>query len=159
MFREMRRKRQQLSKRDSLTALQRGTSGVLALLGDEGYPYTVPISYALVGDQLYFHSAREGHKIDSIRRESKASFCVIDMDCIVPERFTTCYRSVIAFGKLRFVEDEEEKQLAIDALTEKYSMQYKDEAAAEIEQMWSRLCLFTMKIEYLTGKEAKELIK
>ncbi len=159
MFREMRRKRQQLSKKDSFTVLQKGTSGVLALLGDEGYPYAVPISYTLDEDRIYFHSAREGHKIDAIRRETKASFCVIDMDCIIPERFTTCYRSVVAFGKIRFIEDAAEKRHAIEKLAEKYSAQYKQDAAAEIEQMWNHLCIFSMEIEHLTGKQAKELTK
>jgi len=72
-FREMRRKRQQLSNEDSVGILQRATSGTLALLGDNGYPYAVPISYVYSDGKLYFHSALSGHKVDAIRNYKKAS--------------------------------------------------------------------------------------
>lgn len=67
MFREMRRKRQALPQEICDAVLRRGTSGVLALSGDDGYPYAVPISYIYDGEKLYFHSARQGHKLDAIR--------------------------------------------------------------------------------------------
>ena len=66
-FREMRRKRQQLSEEESIGILQRATSGTLALLGDNGYPYAIPISYVYSDGNLYFHSALSGHKVDAIR--------------------------------------------------------------------------------------------
>lgn len=100
MFREMRRKRQLLSEKESIDVLARGTAGVLALLGDDDYPYAVPISYVYNDSKLYFHGAKTGHKIDAIKECSKASFCVIDQDNIVPEEYTTYFRSVIAFGKI-----------------------------------------------------------
>ena len=78
MFRQMRRNRQQLSRERCEEILSRATSGVLAVLGDEGYPYAVPLSYVYSEGKFYFHCARQGHKLDAIRREPKASFCVID---------------------------------------------------------------------------------
>ena len=87
MFREMRRKRQALSMEEIAAVLNRGTAGVLALSGDDGYPYAVPISYVFDGDKIYFHCARAGHKLDAIRRNAKASFCVVDQDQIVPEEY------------------------------------------------------------------------
>ena len=102
-FREMRRKRQQLSNEDSVGVLQRATSGTLALLGDNGYPYAVPISYVYSEGELYFHSALSGHKVDAIRNYDKASFCVIDKDDVKPEKYTTFFRSVIAFGKIHIM--------------------------------------------------------
>ena len=75
-FREMRRKRQQLSDEESYAILQKATSGTLALLGDGGYPYAVPISYVFSEGKLYFHSALSGHKVDAIRSCDRASFCV-----------------------------------------------------------------------------------
>lgn len=159
MFRDMRRKRQQLSKKESLAVLQRGTSGVLALLGDEGYPYALPISYTLVGESLYFHSATEGHKIDAIKKEPKASFCVIDMDIILPEQFTTCYRSVIAFGKISIVDNTEELQTALMKLAEKYSSAHMEHADAEIERFKKHVSILRLDIEHLSGKQAKELLK
>ena len=68
-FRPMRRNRQQLSEAESLAILEQATSGTLALLGDGGYPYAVPISYVFANGKLYFHSALSGHKVDAIRRE------------------------------------------------------------------------------------------
>ena len=85
MFREMRRKKQLLSEEACIAVLDRGTSGVLAVSGDDGYPYTVPLSYVYCDGKIYFHSAKSGHKIDAIKNSSKVSFCVIDQDKIVPE--------------------------------------------------------------------------
>ena len=79
-FREMRRKRQQLSNEESIEILLKATAGTLALLGDENYPYAVPISYVYHEGKLYFHSALAGHKVDAIRKCDKASFCVIEQD-------------------------------------------------------------------------------
>ena len=84
MFRPMRRHRQQLSQGDCAAILSRGTSGVLAVAGDGGYPYAVPLSYVYQEGTLFFHCAKAGHKLDALRRCSKASFCVIDQDQVVP---------------------------------------------------------------------------
>lgn len=109
MFRPMRRHRQQLSQGDCAAILSRGTSGVLAVAGDGGYPYAVPLSYVYQEGTLFFHCAKAGHKLDALRRCSKASFCVIDQDQVVPPEYTTYFRSVIAFGRTRILEDEAEK--------------------------------------------------
>ena len=95
MTRPMRRIRQQLEQAACEEILAKNTSGVLALAGDEGWPYAVPLSYAWAEGKLIFHGATSGHKLDAMRREPRASFCVIDADEIVPERYTTHYRSVI----------------------------------------------------------------
>ena len=77
MFREMRRKRQLLPQEQALEILENNTSGVLALSGDGGYPYAVPMSYVYNDGKIYFHCAKAGHKIDAIRSCDKASFCVV----------------------------------------------------------------------------------
>ena len=89
MFREMRRFKQLLPQETAIEILNRNTSGTLALIGDNDYPYAVPISYVYIDGKLYFHSAKSGHKIDAIIKHEKASFCVIDQDHIVPEKYTT----------------------------------------------------------------------
>jgi len=88
---------------EAVKILQSATSGVLAVCGDDGYPYAVPLSYVYADGKIYFHSALQGHKIDAIRSNPKVSFCVIDKDDIQPQEFTTYFRSVIVFGKARII--------------------------------------------------------
>ena len=121
MFRAMRRSRQAMPQEECAAVLERGSHGVLALAGDGDYPYAVPISYVYTNRKLYFHCAKSGHKLDAIQRNCKASFCVIDQDQIVPEEYTTYFRSVIAFGKIRILEDDAEKRNAIEKLALKYA--------------------------------------
>ena len=80
--------------------------------GDEAYPYGVPMSYGLEGNRLYFHCMPVGHKVDAMKRHDKVSFTVIETDQIVPEEYTTYFRSVIAFGKVTFIEEPDEKRRA-----------------------------------------------
>ena len=157
MFREMRRKNQLLPPEDAQAVLERGTSGVLSLLGDGGYPYGVPLSYACRQGKLYFHCAREGHKLDAIRREARASFCVVDRDEVVPEEYTTYFRSVIAFGRIRILEDPEEKRAALEVLGKRFNPHDPEGLEKEITSLWNSVCVLEMKVEHLTGKEAKEL--
>lgn len=160
MFREMRRKKQALPPEECAAVLRRGTSGVLALEGDCGYPYAVPISYVYDGEKLYFHSARTGHKLDAIRHNPKASFCVIDQDQVVPEEYTTYFRSVVVFGRMRMLEDEQEKRDAIEKLAIKYAPKDSPENRRRaIDREWEPLCMLEMTVEHLSGKEGRELAK
>lgn len=78
MFRSMRRSAQALTKEQCIDILKKRTSGVLSLLGDNGYPYGVPMSFVYVDGKLLFHSALSGHKIDALQRCKKSSFTVIE---------------------------------------------------------------------------------
>lgn len=160
MFREMRRKKQILPMEEVTDILNQGTSGVLAVSGDNDYPYAVPISYVYDNGRLYFHCAKSGHKLDAIRRNSKASFCVINQDKIVPEEYTTYFRSVIAFGTIRILENDQEKRAAIEKLAVKYtpgdSAQNRQKA---IDRDWAPLCMLEMTIDHITGKESIELTR
>lgn len=160
MFREMRRKRQALPPEACRAILEGGTSGVLALAEEGGYPYAVPLSYVYSEGKFYFHCARQGHKLDAIRREPKASFCVIDEDRVVAQEYTTYFRSVIAFGQVRELTDEQEKRAAIEKLALRYAPQdSEDNRQRAIEQDWKPLCMLEMTVEHLSGKEAIELIR
>ncbi len=159
MFRPMRRGKQLLPPEESIQILEQGTSGVLAVAGDAGYPYAVPLSYVYMDGKLYFHCAKSGHKLDAIRRNSKASFCVIGQDAVVPLAYTTYFRSVIAFGQIRIVEDPACVQRAIQQLACKYapadSPEHRQQA---IDRELAALCILEMEIEHITGKEAIELV-
>lgn len=158
MFREMRRKKQVLSKEECELVLERGTSGVLAVLGEGGYPYAVPLSYVYADGKIVFHCAKQGHKLDAIVKNDKVSFCVVDLDDIQPERYTTYFRSVIAFGRARVLE-EEEKRAAIEALAAKYTPDDPEGRKQEIEREYRALCVVAIEIDHLSGKEAIELVR
>lgn len=165
MFREMRRIAQQISTEECADILRRATSGVLGLHGDDGYPYTVPLSFVYRdgGDGLGtigFHCATTGHKIDAIRRNEKVSFTVIDRDEVMPRERTTKYCSVIAFGRARILTDEEEMRRAALAVGEKYSKGYEDLCEQETEETIraGRLCCVEITVEHMTGKIGRELL-
>ncbi len=158
MFREMRRINQQLTLEECEEVLSRCTSGVLAVNGDEGYPYAVPLSYVYHQGSLYFHGALTGHKIDSILRCDKVSFCVVDQDEVVPEKLTTVYRSVIVFGRAHILDDERKIAQGARILGAKY-LGDLDQGVINQEIMHSmpRLTVIRMDIEHITGKEGAEL--
>lgn len=157
MFREIRRKKQSLNMTEAEEILKNGTSGVLAVVGDDGFPYAVPLSYVYENGKIYFHSATQGHKIDSIKKNGKASFCVVGQDCVVPERYTTNYKSVIVFGTARILQSDDEKSAAIKLLAEKYRPNHTEENCCEIEKSYGRFCMVELDVEHISGKESSEL--
>jgi nitroimidazol reductase NimA-like FMN-containing flavoprotein (pyridoxamine 5'-phosphate oxidase superfamily) len=158
MFREMRRKKQLLSEAETIEILQSCTSGVLAVMGDNDYPYAVPLSFAYKDGKLFFHFAKAGHKIDSIVRNNKVSFCVIKTDNVIQKTFTTHFRSAIVFGRARILTEDSEKKYALECLVEKYSPDYIADGQSEIERDWNRVWVAEIKIEHMTGKAAIEII-
>lgn len=156
MFRQMRRIKQQLSDAETEEILNRGIHGTLCVNGDDGYPYGVPVSYVWKNGKIYIHCAREGHKLDAIANSDKVTFSVIDMDDVVPEKFTTLFRSVIIFGRARVVTEREELPEPISILIEKYckGVPYTDE---RMESWLRRVAFIVITPEHITGKEAIEL--
>lgn len=158
-FRKMRRCNQELSREESTAILNRCTSGTLALCGDDDYPYSVPVSYAYEDNKLFFHSAREGHKIDAIKANNKVSFSVIDKDEVVAEKFTTFFRSVVVFGKAYFLEHDDEKIDALKKISAKYSPEFEAESLKEAKDALDKVCIVKIEIDHMSGKQAKELVK
>lgn len=166
MFRPMRRIRQQISQEECAEILGRASSGVLGLHGDDGYPYTVPVSFVYQpgGDGLGtigFHCAKTGHKLDAIRRNEKVSFTVIDRDEVMPRERTTKFCSVIAFGRARIIEDEDELRRAANAVGTKYSKGFEDLYMQETEETIraGALCCVEIVIDHMTGKVGREVLK
>lgn len=158
MFREMRRKKQLLSVEETIEILKSCTSGVLGVIGDDDYPYTVPVSYTYKDDKIFIHSAKEGHKIDSIKRNDKVTFCIIEKDEVIQKNFTTHYRSVSIFGRARILTDSLEKKSAMESIIEKYSPDYIKEGQQAIEKAWDGFCLIEVKIDHMTGKASMEIV-
>lgn len=155
MFRTMRRKKQLLTTEEIEVIMKRCTNGVLACLGDDDYPYAVPVSFVYFNDRIYFHTAKAGHKIDAITRYSKVSFSVVDEDTVVSEEYTTYFRSVIAFGKARIVE-ENEKLAAFKELVKKYSGDQPMDAQHKEIEGCVHAHIVAIDVEHITGKEAIE---
>lgn len=159
MFRRMRRFKQELPIEDTAKILKRGSHGVLAVLSDEGYPYAVPLSYVFADGKIYFHCATQGQKLDALQKNAKASFCVVGQDNVVPEKITTIYESAIVFGRVRIVEDDAEKQRALQIIARKYfSANGEEKNQAEISESWNRVCILALEIEHMTGKASMDII-
>ena len=159
MFREMRRTRQQLPENETLEILERNAEGVLALHGDNGYPYGVPVNYVWDNGRIFFHCAKTGHKADAIKADPKVCFTVIDLHTVLPQKMATSFRSVIVFGKARFVEDREEKFRALRTFAQKHSGDFPQEIEAEIISAGERTLIVEITAEHITGKESLDLME
>lgn len=152
MFREMRRKERQLSNEITEKILAGCTNGVLSVIGDDGYPYGVPVSYAYADGKIFFHCAKEGHKVDAIKNNPKVSFTVIAQDDVIPQEYGTDFASVIAFGKASFIEDPEEILQSHIHIIEKYSKDYYDGGIEYFNKARAAMRMVRIDIEHLTGK-------
>lgn len=157
MTKFMRRFRQQLPADEAERILRNGTYCVMAVSGDDDFPYAVPVNYVYDGTSIYIHSAAQGHKIDALKRNPKCSLCIVDKDDVIPEEFTSYFRSVIVFGKAHFVESTEDKVAALRLLGDKYSPGINPEA--EIARFIKTVCIVRIDIDSVTGKEAIELTR
>ena len=156
MFRKMRRHDRDMIFNDTIELLKNGQYGVLSISGDEGYPYGIPLNYVYDEGQIYFHSALEGHKIDGINRSNKVSFCIVEEVETIPNKFSTRYRSVIAFGKVEEVKDQNEKKAGLLGIIKKYSSDYIDKGMKYIDSDYEKTAVFRIVIEHMTGKKANE---
>jgi hypothetical protein len=150
-MREMRRNDRQMAQSEAEALLLDGEYGVLAVLGDEDYPYAVPLSYAYEDGAIYFHSAMEGHKLDGLRRHSKVSFSVVGDTEVVPGKFSTNYESVIAFGQAVELEGEE-KQIALMVLIRKYAPDFLEKGERYVNHSGKDSIVVKVTIDHMTGK-------
>ena len=151
----MRRKKQELSEKECIDILTDEPRGFLALLGDDDYPYALPMSYVYIDDKIYFHGATEGYKRDIVKRHDKVSFCVMDKGIKEPENWWYTFKSVIVFGKIRTLTDENEKIEKLTHLGNKFFPTPED-TKKEIERLLEKTEVYEITIEYMTGKIVKE---
>lgn len=156
MFYPMKRKNQALSPEDCAAILDAATSGVLALQSPDGYPYAVPMSFAYREGRLYFHGGRSGHRSQCVDHCHKACFTVVDRDRVLPEEYTTDYRSVMAFGTIRKSADDAERREAIRLIGRRY---FPGDTAAHLEAIIDKeflpMEIYVLDIEHMTGKAAR----
>lgn len=157
MFREMRRKNQALSAEECEEILARHGVGVLACVGDDGYPYAVPVNYVYVDGKLVIHGGKAGHRWDAVHRSDKVSFCVIDEDTPLPEVYSTAYKSVIVFGRARVLESPAEMQPYLEALTAHFVTAPKEEQLSYIRRGIAHVSLLMIEPEHVTGKKGSHV--
>lgn len=155
MFREVARRKQQLSDAECIAILKTEKRGVLAILGDDEYPYAVPLNfyYSASEHRIYFHSGKTGHKMDALARHEKVSFCVCDRGMPRENHWSLDFRSVIVFGRLRRAEQWDH------ALMVDFCRKYTDDMAyieQEIAQYAENTAVLVLDIEHMTGKTINE---
>ncbi len=157
MFRKMRRFKQQISDAECIEILKNTKRGVLSLMGDNGYPYGIPIDhwYCEEDGKIYFHGAREGHKIDAIKACDKASYCVYDEGIRKEGDWALNIKSVIIFGKISLVEDEEKAREICIAITRKFTDD-EEYLQKELTNAFPRVQCLAITPEHMTGKIVNE---
>ena len=158
MFRKMARIREQIPNEECIEILKTQLRGVLSVLGDDYYPYGIPINhyYCEEDGKLYFHGGTKGHRIDAMRSHGKASFCVLDEGR--PEQeggWALRFRSVIVFGRLEEVEDHDRAIEITRALCHKFTSD-EDYIEKEIENAGARTMVVCLTPEHMTGKTVLE---
>ena len=157
MFREIVRKKQEIPMDKVIEILESEKRGVLSVLGDDGYPYGLPINYWYNKENgyLYFHSGKKGHKIDAIEANNKVSFCVYDAGYRKEGEWALNISSVIVFGKMYVVEDFEESMDICKKLSLKYTpdLEYIED---EIRTYGKATLCYELRPEHITGKIVNE---
>ncbi|MBR6993496.1 MAG: pyridoxamine 5'-phosphate oxidase family protein [Methanobrevibacter sp.] len=151
----MRRIGQAISKEECEEILTNEPRGVLALLGDDDYPYAIPMSHVYVDGKIYFHGAQEGHKNDAVKKHSKVSYCVMDKGIKAKDSWWYTFKSVIVFGKMKTLTDRDEKTERLTHLGDKFFPTH-EETVDEINRLLDRTEVFEITIEHMSGKIVKE---
>lgn len=157
MFRPIRRKKKEISIEAAKALLRNERRGVLAVNGDEGYPYAIPINFAYdeVANKIYFHGAPVGHKLEAIKACDKVCFTVYGNESIKEEAWAPFVQSTVVFGRCHLVEKYEEAMALVKQMALKY---YPNEELVdeEIAVSGKAVQMFVIDIEHLSGKEVQE---
>lgn len=157
MFRPMRRFKQQISEAECIQILREEKRGVLSMLGDDGYPYGIPLNhwYNPEDGKIYFHGAKTGHKIDAIARCDKVSYCVWDSGYLKEGDWALNVNSVIVFGRISLVTDEEKAKLIGSNLCRKFTDD-EEYIQRELQNALPRVQCLELTIDHMTGKLVNE---
>lgn len=158
MFRQMRRIKQQLSEEECLSILTHETRGVLCVTGDGGYPYGVPINfyYSATDKRIYFHGAREGHKIDAIKNNDKVSFTVFEKGLPTEGKKGLNVRSIIVFGRIKIVEDIQKTFEICRNIASQFDFADREYIEDEIQKFGKAVTCLELVPEHMTGKLINE---
>lgn len=150
MFKEMRRNDREISLAEAEEILKKCSYGTLSTIGEDGYPYGVPVSYAYADGKIYFHCAKGvGHKVENMEYNNKVCFSVVGDTETLPEKFSTKYESAIVFGTAKPAEDVKG---ALMKLIEKYSPDYLESGTEYVNSSWERTGVYEITAQRITGK-------
>ena len=157
MFRKIRKKKNEISTEAAKRLLKNERRGVLAVNGDDGYPYAIPINYLYCESErkIYFHGSGVGHKVDSLNKCDKVCFVITGKETVKEEAWAPYVKSAVVFGRCHLIEDREETYKMLKRFAMKY---YPDEQTADVEIARSAKAvqMFEIEIEYISGKEVQE---
>lgn len=154
MFKEMRRKDRMIDIKECQNILEKTEYGTLATIGEDGYPYSIPLSYCYIDNTVYFHCAGTGKKLSDLEFNHKVSFSVVGDIENIPDKFTTKFESVILFGKAVIAEGND-KERALLGLVKKYSPNFYEQGKQYISKAAAATTVVKISIEHMTGKASR----
>lgn len=152
MMHDMRRIDRSVSETEAREIMTRADHGFLATVGEDGWPYAVPVNHVLAGELLYFHCALSGHKLENLAQEPRVAFSAVASAEILPKEVTTRYESAIVFGRASVVEDPLEKRQALELLGLRFCAGFEAEIQEEIRKDGPKTIVVRIRIERITGK-------
>ena len=157
MFRPVRKKKNEISAEEARELLCSSRIGILAVNGDDGYPYAIPVNYYYdtENEKIFFHGSRVGHKVDALKKCDKVCFTVIGNETVKDEAWAPYVKSAVVFGRCRSIENREETLKTLKRFAMKY---YPDEQTAdeEIARSAKAVRMFEITVEHVSGKEVQE---
>lgn len=151
MFKEMRRSDKKLTNEEMVEIMNTAEYGILSTTNEDGFPYGVPVNFIYRDGSIYFHSALTGHKVDNLKFNNKASFCVVKDVELIPDDFNTKFKSVISFGEIREIEGQEKQDIFILFL-EKFSQDYLEKGKGYINKAGDKAKVFKLEVQHMTAK-------
>ena len=157
MFRPMRRKQKQITENETKQLLRTERRGVLAVNGDDGYPYAIPVNYIYdeVQKKIYFHGARAGHKVDALKKNDKVCFTVYGNERLEEGDWAPYLQSAVIFGRCHLVKDAALTEERVREVARKYYPN-ETEIEAEMEKSGKAVQLYEITIEHMSGKQIQE---
>lgn len=152
MFRTLRRRDRAVTEEAAWEILGRAEWGVLSTLGEDGWPYGVPVNHVVVAGRIYVHCARAGHKLENLAFEPKVSYCAVASSEVRPAELSTDFESAVCFGRGALVTDDAEKRMALEALLTRFAPQHPAEGAEAMRTEFGRTAVLRITPEHLTGK-------
>ncbi len=157
MFRELLKKNKQITKQECIEVLKNETRGVLSVLGDDDYPYGMPMNhwYNEEDGKIYFHCGKMGHRLDALKKHDKVSFCVYDQGYRNEGEWALNVKSVIVFGRMEVIDDMEKIIDITTKLSHKFT-QDEEYIKKEIELYGHETLLLQLTPEHICGKLVTE---